>query len=649
MINIKKIILGTILLSSFVWINAKADVKPGDSYEIKSVSEIKNLSESNRSNFLTRYNMLLNDSISSDKNLSQEVINKLNEMQDYKVIVPKTDYNYEVALAHSDGNFTFVDTADTLEEAKEKIGSINLPMSDNTVIPSVIGKSGQVVYATNSMGRIWKHINKEPDPTINNNTYVYSTFEKVGKPYSEFTYVNHGYVDDVPIIEDRGTAAKVLVSGYEGWVNKDSSKNEYDLIVIPLNQVKDPSTYFVRDGYLYHYITGNMTANYISGSSLRIGKAPSYLTPGKDYYSYDGVYFYEGNTIEEGLNKLINDLKNNVRSNAVNKDKPYYAYFKYLPFRTRTNYTAAELDRFINNNTSPQSKLRGLGSVFIETQNAYGVNALLALGVAMNESAKGDSYYAQYKNNLFGIGAVDFAPDGAYEFATPGDSVREFAKNLISAGYSNPDDFRYYGGYLGNKALGANVKYASDPFWAEKAVTHIFSIETYLSDYNLNNLSDYDGYQLAMYKGANSVVGKGGNLLYNVNSMVSGYGAYAGNVVALTFEEKINNKYEIFPEVNDPIRGNGTTGFKGIYNWNARAYINSDNVMLINDRKSAFIPGYNIEDINKDDLVDIKDISELALKYNKKKGESLFVNRLDLNEDGLIDIFDIVICAKKIK
>ena len=43
-----------------------------------------------------------------------------------------------------------------------------------------------------------------------------------------------------------------------------------------------------------------------------------------------------------------------------------------------------------------------------------------------------------------------------------------FAKYYISRGYSDPEDWRYFGGYLGNKGSGANVKYASDPFWGEK-------------------------------------------------------------------------------------------------------------------------------------------------------------------------------------
>lgn len=66
--------------------------------------------------------------------------------------------------------------------------------------------------------------------------------------------------------------------------------------------------------------------------------------------------------------------------------------------------------------------------------------------------------------------------------ATPADSVREFTRNYISRGYSDPSDWTYFGGYLGNKQLGANVKYASDPFWGEKAAQHAFAIDYELSE-----------------------------------------------------------------------------------------------------------------------------------------------------------------------
>ena len=635
MINIKKIISLTLFLSIILCTSVKAEVKSGDVYEVKKASDVNNISIYSEGD---------------NTEIDEDAREKLEAMGEYSIIMPMTSANYEIALAYSDGSFTFVDTADTLDEAKEKIENIALPQSEESIIPSVISQDGQVVYATSSMGRIWKHLNGKPDTSINYVSYVYSKFENVGKTSSAFTYINHGYVDDVPIIEDKGTAAQIQVSGYKGWVNKDSTKSEYDLVVVPINQVKDPSCYLVKNGYLYHYITKNMTSSTVTGNSLRIGPAPSYLKEGKDYYSYDGIYFYEGKTIQEGLTKLLNDLKGNVTTNAVNKNNPYYNYYKYLPFRTRTNYTASELNKFIKENTSSSSKLRGIGEVLIECQEKYGVNALIALGVAMNESGMGDSYLAQKNNNLFGIGAYDFAPDGADGFSTPQDSVREFTKNYISGGYSDPDDYRYYGGYLGNKALGTNVKYASDPFWGEKAVQHIFTIENYLANGNLNNLKDYNGYKLAMYTGANKVTNKDGKLLYNVNATVSGFGSYAGNVVALVYEEKNSDgKYEIFPEVNSAINGNGISNYDGKYNWNSRAYINSSNLQIINSSKTSFIPGYKKEDINKDDKVDIQDLSQIALKYNILKSSSSFISRYDINLDGVIDIFDMISISKNIK
>ncbi|MBD7915636.1 glucosaminidase domain-containing protein [Clostridium sp. Sa3CUN1] len=643
MYKIKKVFLFSIIFSCIIGgINVKAEVNIGEKYETVKISDMG----------YSFYNFM-DEENTEDKYVDEEVIEKLKSMEDYSILITKTDSNYEVALAYSDGSFTFIDAADTLEEAKEKLEEIVLPQSEDTIIPSIIGKNGQVVYATNSMGRVWKHIDNVPDTTINNISYIYSSADRVGNENLAYTYINHGYIDDVPIIEDRGTVAKIQVNGYEGWINKDDTADDYDLVVVPINQVKDPSCYLVQNGYLYHYITRNMTSSIVTGNSLRLGPAPDYLEEGKDYYSYDGVYFYEGNTIEEGLNKLITDLKNNVKDNSINKDNPYYNYYKYLPFRTRTNYTSDELNKFINENTSAESKLRGIGEVLIECQNTYGVNALLTLGVAINESTTQDGWgmsdYAQNYNNLFGIGAVDFAPDGANRFESPSDSIREFTKNYISAGYSNPDDYRYYGGYLGNKALGANVKYASDPFWGEKAAQHAFTIELGMANGELNNLKDYNGYQLAMYFGENQVISKSGSLLYNINSKVSGFGGYSGNVIALLYEEKNSkDEYEIFPEVNSPINGNGYSSYNGIYDWNSRAYINSSNIKLINKTKSSFIPGYKKEDVNKDDIIDIQDISELALKYNISQDNKIFLRRLDINLDGIIDIFDMVNISKYI-
>ena len=66
------------------------------------------------------------------------------------------------------------------------------------------------------------------------------------------------------------------------------------------------------------------------------------------------------------------------------------------------------------------------GSIFVNMQNTYGVNALLMAGVAANESAWGNSSIAQTKNNLFGLNAVDSAPGASADtYTSPEHCIRE--------------------------------------------------------------------------------------------------------------------------------------------------------------------------------------------------------------------------------
>lgn len=575
-----------------------------------------------------------------NKEYSEEEIQRINAINNYKVLKTKTESNYEIALAYSDGSYKYIDDTDNYDEAVSVVEDLEKTYNDNTVIPSIVNSNGQVIYSTNSMGRIWNHRNGEAlqGDSVVTNIFLDSSLNNA------YTYINQLSIDDVPIIEDYGKSAKIQVSGYKGWINKDSASGNYDLVVVPINQVTNPSCYLVKNGFLYHYISYNMTdLNDNNGYSIRIGKAPDFLEQGVEYYSYDGIYFYSGITRLDGLNKLVTDLKNDTNSNAVNYDKPHYNYYGYLPFRTKSNYTAEELNHFIDNNTEDYSKLRGIGQSLIDAQDKYGVNPVLALGVAINESNWGKSSIAQEKNNLFGINAVDSNPgESADEFATPGDSVIEFCKNYISRGYADPADWRYYGGYLGNKALGANVKYASDPYWGEKAAQHAFTLDYELSGENLNNLIDYDGYQIGLLTGGNDVLNSKGELLYNINPTVSGYGGYAGNLVALKFNYKNDSgRYQIFADrttnINEGI-------YSGDYDWNNNGFINSNNVRLVNNPKNSFIPGYSKEDVNKDGKIDIEDISLAALNYNKNTG---FYPQLDINEDGIIDLFDFVYISKK--
>ena len=529
-----------------------------------------------------------------DENMveKEEVKSKYETLYNSKILLNKTEDNYEVALAYSDGSYGFVDSANSIEEAKEKVLEEEKKRSNGDAIPVILNNNGQVVYATLAMGRILKHINGAPDPTFSNNTYVYTN----SSLSSQYTYVNHGYVDDVPVIEDIGSAAKIQISGYTGWVNKDVNSSNYDLVIVPINQVTNPSYYINKGGVLYHFISSDLTNSSEKGHTIKLGVAPSYLKEGVKYLSYDGNYFYNGFDISSGLSNLISDLRNNVKNNSVNKDEPYHTYFNYLPFRSKTTYTAEDLNRFISANTDSSSKLINTGQYFINAQEKYGVNALLALGVAINESGWGKSTIAKTKNNLFGMNAVDSSPGEAANYYKSVElCINEFAKYYISRGYADPADWRYYGGFLGNKINGANVKYASDPFWGEKASAHAFRADLYLSNNNVNNLNDYDALTVIKYIGENSVIDKNKKLLYNISTSINSYTACVNSVSVVTDKNAklIDGKYylEIYPDRTNYIGNGGSANkFPGEYSFNDKAYVESKNIVFINAAKTDILP-----------------------------------------------------------
>ncbi|MDU1687866.1 MAG: glucosaminidase domain-containing protein, partial [Clostridium perfringens] len=274
-----------------------------------------------------------------------------------------------------------------------------------------------------------------------------------------------------------------------------------------------------------------------------------------------------------------------------NANNPFYPYYMNLPFRSKTTFTAEELNNFIDKKTKSYSKLRGTGQAFIDAQNKYGANALLLLGLAANESAWGTSQIAQQKNNLFGINAIDSSPGAsANSFETVEGCINDFAKYYISRGYSDPEDWRYFGGYLGNKGSGANVKYASDPFWGEKAGQNAYIADYWASGKGISGLKDYNYYQLGIYTGASSVTNKDNEKLYDVGDLYTERVEKIGATTILTSKEKINHNgkdcYEINPVRTTPVISNGSAvAFKGPYDWNDKGFVDASKVKLINEGK----------------------------------------------------------------
>lgn len=573
--------------------NTESNTKVEESKEdsVTSTKEEVNKEESTNSLRGTKYTKvkvvnpyLRSYSVVSSESLEREEF-KLKEeaLKNLEVLEPMTDKEYELTIANSDGSYEFIEAYDDLDEAVSAAKSLD-PSTKETQDPAVINYSGQVVYSTNQMARIIKYSNNSViSGTVNMHTD--SSLQ------NQFTYVNPGYMDDAPILDISGTSAKVMINGCEGWINNNTASGTYDMIVVPLSQVKNPSYYTVKNGELVHYISYDLTG--VTGFEKILGKAPFFLKEGVRYLSYDGKYFYEYNhnsqtDIANKLDILMKDYRSGVRSNSVNSGSPYYIYYLNLPFRSQTVYSAEDLDRYINSNTKADSKLRGLGQAFKDAETTYGVNALLALGVSINESAYGMSTIAQTKNNLFGLKAYDSAPgESADSFATPRDSVIDFTKNYISRGYADPADWRYFGGFLGNKNRGTNVKYASDPFWGEKATSFAYEIDKYLSGGN-SNLRDTNSKQIGVATSNNSVIKIDGTLLYNVTNDTNQYGAYINTpfVVSNLQQVTINGKsyYEIYPERNAPVGlGGPNNKYHGNYNWNDKGYILASNINMTNE------------------------------------------------------------------
>lgn len=207
------------------------------------------------------------------------------------------------------------------------------------------------------------------------------------------------------------------------------------------------------------------------------------MVDGERYYSWDGIHFTDRNGSHVGTG---------------------YQYFQFLPARSKTHYTAEEIDTYImhtlqsletdypNNptykNASTKSKLIGLGTLLKEIEEKEKINALHILALAQNESTYGLSHIAQQSNNLFGLNVHDDRPVSDY-FETVEDNILELVNNYLNKNYIPPNGGYAYGAIFGNKAVGFNVKYAADPYWGAKAAGHMYRIDKMMGGKDLANPS----------------------------------------------------------------------------------------------------------------------------------------------------------------
>ena len=269
----------------------------------------------------------------------------------------------------------------------------------------------------------------------------YSSYYKVKSLYipvydANGRILSHVSKDTVLFRDNRSTAngrIPVQVAGLTGYVNASQ------VTAIDSNDTFIPD--YVSDGkYVYH--------RYSPYSKVMVAYHNANMQVGKSYYSADGINF--------GTFKL---------------DHP----FQFSNLKSRTNYTAADINRLYSLMGANDSKLAGKGATFKAAEQRYGVNALYLVAHSALESAWGRSKIAKDKNNFFGISAYDDTP---YTSATKFDDVDSGimgAARWINSKYLHNSGYPANGAYLGNKAGGMNVNYATAPYWGESIASIMFS------------------------------------------------------------------------------------------------------------------------------------------------------------------------------
>lgn len=80
------------------------------------------------------------------------------------------------------------------------------------------------------------------------------------------------------------------------------------------------------------------------------------------------------------------------------------------------------------------------------------------------------------------------------------------------------------------------------------------------------------------------------------------------------------------------------------------SYIDNNGLIEVKSRTLKEVTQkYEVEDIDKNGVIDIEDIAKVALKYNVDSSSDSFEDSLDINKDSIIDIFDLVLISKKIQ
>lgn len=509
------------------------------------------------------------------------------------------DGGYEVAYIEDNGNFKTIATYSDFATAKNK-------MKENAdyVVRHGNSRSPSKIIAMNS-GFVFSYPYRRGYSTMNIYETVNSSLVGSGVTTYVAEHYEMKYHSTYYYYESKGYGyVEVTLNGFHGYCDLEYT----DLVPTKFIEKNIPITlgggditgsneqpfsvkikqnyYYVNENngyrdlvFVYHRAWSKNNGGDCLEYSLTIGVAPDFMKVESKYYSNDGVNFYS-------------DTK------QTNKVGMYYNYYQFLPLRTKTNISANTMNSFIANNTKnkPDSVIKDSAQSFINAQNRYGCNAATILAMAIHESGWGDSPIAKGKYNLFGWGAFDDATSNATRYGSVEECVNaQMADNL--ANYMDVKCARYFSMSLGNKGGGFILKYASDPYWAEKIAGHYYSLDKYSGGNANGKLTDYNTYNLSLVSTKNVPVksAPNGNTLYTTANK----SGYQKNLVIVNLGEE--NGYTK-TQTSDPII-NGSVVFpielpRGTlvdYDYNSCVgYISSNALVSLSNTAKIVEPEYTI-------------------------------------------------------
>lgn len=291
-------------------------------------------------------------------------------------------------------------------------------------------------------------------------------------------YISNG--NDVYIKNTNGDDEKQIKKGSFIGLNNEliipDAKNDISgrdsLVKVPDNMQKNNFAIEISGTY------DNNPVRIYSGPNDKLESSSNFTRP--DYiYSNDftiyndkfikindvnGTYFINldkcnWNIISDKSFKVVNQTGDDGRmSNVIIPNEKHFT----TDINSRTNLTADDL-RKITKGTG----LEGIEDAVVEVEEQYAVNSLFTLSVAALESSWGRSYFANDRNNLFGICAYDGDEDNSASYFSSKDECVLYWGKLIH------DDYFKNGR---RDLVSINDIYASDKEWADRTNTLMYAM-----------------------------------------------------------------------------------------------------------------------------------------------------------------------------